>query len=122
MQDRFIIELRNKTTLWVSDSQATVIDEAWQNKATVRIGKSHINTVDIVGIWDESTWYNNHPDERQVQRDDTKLPPVISQVERSKPSIWRDCVMKNAELLKSGELPKYTVIDGEIVEKEYYWR
>jgi len=30
--------------------------------------------------------------------------------------------MKNAKLLKQGLLPKYTVTQGEIVEKEYYWR
>lgn len=121
MQDNYIIELRNGVTVWVTDQQAKVVDQAWADKAPVKIGDSRINTVDIVGIWDKETWYEKHPD--QKPRTESKpLPSPLSAVERSKPSVWRDCVMKNRDLLKQGLLPKYTVVEGEIIEKEYYWR
>lgn len=35
---------------------------------------------------------------------------------------WLKVIRANSKLLKAGLLPKYTIINGKTVEKEYYWR
>lgn len=119
---KYFIELKGGLDFCVNEDQAEVADKAWQMQKHITLQGQRFGGDQIKGIWSEDVWYEMHPDKKPVVEQPKELPSPLSAVERSKPSVWRDCVMNNRDLLKQGLLPKYTVVEGEIIEKEYYWR
>lgn len=118
----FYIELKGGLDFCVPENLAEAADRAWQQQKHITLQGQRFGADQIKGIWTEDAWFEMHPERKPAPVEHKALPSPLSVVERSKPSVWRDCVMKNAELLKQSLLPKYTVTNGEIVEKEYYWR
>lgn len=126
MQDKYYIELRNKTNLPVTASQAEVIDKAWQAKAIVKIGDSKINSVDIVGIWDADTWYDNHPEDRPTPsvpfHDRPALPPATKS---SRYDLWMEATKRNRDRIKKGIQPYANwrvTTEGELIEDPEYYK
>lgn len=78
---KFVIELRNKSTLFISDQQAEIVDKAWTNKAPVTVNGAKINSVDITAIWPIAEWYEQHPDKKPAPQ-----LPVFKIAEPKKPA------------------------------------
>lgn len=121
-QDKYYVELRNKTALPVTTSQAEIIDRAWQNKAIVKIGESRVNTVDIVGIWDADTWYENHPDDKPTAFHDRKILPAATKT--SNYDMWIEATARNKKRIQDKERPYAywrVTTDGELIADPKYY-
>jgi len=125
MQDKFVIELRNRTALWVTESQSHIIDQAWQKKAIVKIGDSKINTVDITGIWSSEDWYENHPDDKPVVFHEIEKPllPIREDEKSDNWDKWHEAQALDIKRREQGlPTPHWRVTrEGELIEDpEYY--
>lgn len=115
-----IIEMRNKNTMWVSDNQALAIDRAITQRKPVKVNGATINTVDISGIWPEDIWYDMHPELKPVPVHESNLQLREAITEDNK-GIHYEAFLKNMELLKNGNKPRYYAEGGEIHEEESFW-
>lgn len=116
----FVVEMRNKNTYWIDEYQAKIVDQSWSNREPVKINGATINTVDISNIVPEEQWYELHPESKPLPTPaDVKY---IEPVKTKDTELWSECFKKNRQLLLKGELPHWTVEDGELKQKEYHWR
>lgn len=116
----FVVEMRNRNTYWIDENQADVVDRAWSNRQPVKVNGVTINTVDITNIVPEEQWYDLHPESKPLPT--TNNVKYLEPVKTESTGAWSECFKKNRKLLSEGELPRYTVEDGKLLEKEYYWR
>lgn len=116
----FIVEMRNKNAYWIDEHQAKVVDQSWANRQPVKVNGVTINTVDISNIVPEDQWYELHPELKPV--------PVKKEVKYIEPAktenteAWMECFKRNRKLISEGQLPRWIVENGELVQRDDYWR
>ena len=120
MQTQYVIELRNNSKMWITADQATIVNRAWQDRSPVKVNGSLINTVDITGIWDEQTWYDNHPEDKLEVK--SPVPQLSAPTQTEDTEKWRRVLRANKTLMLKGLLPRYTLKDHKVVDQPDYWR
>lgn len=113
----FKIIFTDRTEQIITASQeAEIMEASTSNESWIKINNTTIKLDSISRIEP----YNSQPDMPEIDFSQPifdKIKPLTELQEK-----WLKVIRANSKLLKAGLLPKYTIVNGKIVEKEYYWR